>query len=137
MIRLYSPYKGKKGIKRIINAFYYSITGLVTVYQHETAFRQIILMNLVLIPLSFFINVSSIERVLMIAGCLLAIVIELFNSALKAVVDRISLERHILSKNSKDMGSAAQLIASFIILNTWLIIFKSLIFLNYKIFFNS
>ncbi len=58
----------------------------------------------------------------MIAVCLLAIVIELFNSALEAVVDRISLERHILSKNAKDMGSAAQLIAIFIILSTWLII---------------
>ena len=119
---LYSPYKGKKGVKRIINAFYYSITGLVTAYQHEPAFRQIILMNLILVPLSFFIKVTSIERALMIAVCLLSIVIELFNSALEAVVDRISLERHILSKNAKDMGSAAQLIAIFIILSTWLII---------------
>jgi len=66
---LYSPYKGKKGVKRIINAFYYSITGLVTAYQHEAAFRQIILMNLILVPLSFFINVTSIERALMIAVC--------------------------------------------------------------------
>lgn len=119
---LYSPYKGKKGVKRIINAFYYSITGLIIAYQHEAAFRQIILMNLILVPLSFFINVTSIERALMIAVCLLAIVIELFNSALEAVVDRISLERHILSKNAKDIGSAAQLIAIFIILSTWLII---------------
>ncbi len=79
-------------------------------------------MNLILVPLSFFIKVTSIERALMIAVCLLSIVIELFNSALEAVVDRISLERHILSKNTKDMGSAAQLIAIFIILSTWLII---------------
>ena len=74
------------------------------------------------IPLTFFLNISAIEQAFMIAVCLFAIIVELFNSAIEAVVDRISLEQHELSKNAKDMGSAAQFIALFIIFITWCII---------------
>ncbi|HHY2117099.1 diacylglycerol kinase [Acinetobacter baumannii] len=118
----YSPYKGKSGLKRILNATSYSISGFKAAYQNEAAFRQIVLINLVLIPVSFFLDVTRGERALMIIVCLFAIIVELFNSAIEAVVDRVSLEKHQLSKNAKDMGSAAQFVALSIIVATWLII---------------
>ena len=90
-MNMYSPYKGKKGLKRILVATGYSFSGFKTAFKNEAAFRQIVLINLILIPMSFFIDVSSIERALMVAACLLAIIVELINSAIEAVVDRISL----------------------------------------------
>lgn len=118
----YSPYKGKSGLKRILNATCYSISGFKAAYQNEAAFRQIVLINLVLIPVSFFLDVTRGEHALMIIVCLFAIIVELFNSAIEAVVDRVSLEKHQLSKNAKDMGSAAQFVALSTIVATWLII---------------
>lgn len=118
----YSPFKGTTGIKRIINATGYSLAGFKAAFQNEAAFRQIVLINVILIPITFFLNITAVEQAVMIAVCLLAIIVELFNSALEAVVDRVSLERHPLSKNAKDMGSAAQFVAQAIIFFTWVII---------------
>ncbi|NUF16276.1 diacylglycerol kinase, partial [Acinetobacter lactucae] len=118
----YSPYKGKSGLKRILNALGYSISGFKAAYKNEAAFRQIVLINIILIPVSFFLDVSRSEHILLIIVCLFAIIVELFNSAIEAVVDRVSLEKHQLSKNAKDMGSAAQFVALSIIAITWLII---------------
>ncbi len=118
----YSPYNGKSGLKRILNATGYSISGFKAAYKNEAAFRQIVLINVVLIPTSFFLDVTRGEHALMVVVCLFAIIVELFNSAIEAVVDRVSLEKHQLSKNAKDMGSAAQFVALSIIAVTWLII---------------
>ena len=118
----YSPYKGKSGLKRILNATGYSISGFKAAYKNEAAFRQIVLINVVLIPTNFFLDVTRGEHALMVVVCLFAIIVELFNSAIEAVVDRVSLEKHQLSKNAKDMGSAAQFVALSIIAVTWLII---------------
>lgn len=118
----HSPFKGKSGFKRISNATGYSLSGFKAAFVNEAAFRQIILINIVLIPISFLLNITAFEQALMIAVCLLAVIVELFNSAIEAVVDRISLERHELSKNAKDMGSTAQFVALAIIFFTWLII---------------
>lgn len=118
----YSPYKGKTGLKRILNATAYSISGFKAAYKNEAAFRQIVLINLILIPVSFFLDVTRSEHVLLIIVCLFAMIVELFNSAIEAVVDRVSLEKHQLSKNAKDMGSAAQFVALSIIAITWLFI---------------
>ena len=114
-----SPYKGTSGLQRILNATGYSLAGFKAAFQNEAAFRQIILINALLIPLSFFMPVSRVEQVLMIVVCLLAIIVELINSAIEAVVDRVSMEQHPLSKNAKDMGSAAQFVALAIITLTW------------------
>ena len=114
-----SPYKGTSGVQRILNATSYSLAGFKAAFQNEAAFRQIILINALLIPLSFFMPVSRVEQVLMIVVCLLAIIVELINSAIEAVVDRVSMEQHPLSKNAKDMGSAAQFVALAIIALTW------------------
>ena len=114
-----SPYKGTSGLQRILNATGYSLAGFKAAFQNEAAFRQIILINSLLIPLSFFMPVSRVEQVLMIVVCLLAIIVELINSAIEAVVDRVSMAQHPLSKNAKDMGSAAQFVALAIIALTW------------------
>ena len=118
----YSSYKGKTGIKRILNATQYSLAGFKAAFQHEAAFRQIIFINIILIPITFFLELSAAEQAIMIAVCLLAVIVELFNSAIEAVVDRVSLEKHQLSKNAKDMGSAAQFVALAMIFLTWTII---------------
>ncbi|MCY1423580.1 Diacylglycerol kinase [compost metagenome] len=114
-----SPFKGRTGLKRIFNAAGYSMAGFVSAFRGEAAFRQLVLLNVVLIPLAFFADVTRGERALMIGVCLLALIVELFNSAIEAVVDRISLERHPLSKNAKDMGSAAQFVALTLITAVW------------------
>ena len=117
-----SPFKGKTGVKRVLNATQYSLSGFKSAFQNEAAFRQIVLINIVLIPISCVLHVSRVEHAMLIAVCLFALIVELFNSAIEAVVDRVSLERHPLSKNAKDMGSAAQFVALAIIFFTWLII---------------
>ena len=117
-----SPFKGQTGIKRIFNAGGYSLDGLRAAFTGEAAFRQLVLLNVILIPLSFFLNVSRVERALLIAVCLLALIVELLNSAVEAAIDRISLDRHPLSKNAKDMGSAAQFVALTMITLVWAVI---------------
>ncbi len=117
-----SPYKGQHGIKRILNATSYSISGFKAAFKLEAAFRQIILLNIVLLLVNFSLDFSPVERILLIGVGFIAIIVELFNSAIEAVVDRISLEKHELSKNAKDMGSAAQFVALSLIAITWLIV---------------
>ena len=117
-----SEFKGQTGLKRILNAAGYSLDGLRTAFLGEAAFRQLVLLNLLLIPSAFVFEVSRAERALMVAVCLLALIVELLNSAIEAAIDRISLERHPLSKNAKDMGSAAQLLALGMIASVWAII---------------
>ncbi|KAB0498928.1 diacylglycerol kinase [Pseudomonas vancouverensis] len=117
-----SPFKGQTGLKRILNASGYSLDGLRAAFTGEAAFRQLVLLNVILIPLSFFLNVSRAEHALLIAVCLLALIVELLNSAVEAAIDRISLELHPLSKNAKDMGSAAQFVALSMIAIVWAVI---------------
>lgn len=117
-----SPFKGTKGFKRIINATGYSMAGLKTAFVNEAAFRTLLLLSIVLIPLALWLPVTPLEKAVMILVCLLSLIIELFNSAIEAVVDRISLERHELSKNAKDLGSAAQFIGLWSIFIVWAII---------------
>ena len=82
-----SPFKGQTGIKRIFNAGGYSLDGLRAAFTGEAAFRQLVLLNVILIPLSFFLTVSRVERALLIAVCLLALIVELLNSAVEAAMD--------------------------------------------------
>lgn len=114
-----SPFKGKTGLKRIWNALTYSVAGLAAAYRHEHAFRQEIWLALVLIPLALFIPVSFMSKALMIGSVLLVLIVELLNSAIEAVVDRVSLEQHHLAKRAKDIGSAAVLIALLNVVSVW------------------
>lgn len=104
-----SPFKGKTGIRRLINAFGYSMEGLHAAYKNEDAFRQEVRMAAIMIPLAVYLGDGGIERAMMIGSVLLVIIVELLNSSIEATVDRISLENHMLAKRAKDIGSAAVL----------------------------
>ena len=106
-----SPHKGKTGLKRVWNAFFYSVAGLKSAWRHEDAFRQESILAVLLMPLAFLLADAALERALMIAVVLLVLIVELVNSAIEATVDRISLENHDLAKRAKDMGSAAVCLA--------------------------
>ena len=102
-----SPYKGKTGFKRLMNAFCYSINGTLAAFKHEDAFRQEVILSAILIPLALYLGQTEIEQALMIASIILVIIVELLNSSVEATVDRISVKRHKLAKRAKDIGSAA------------------------------
>ena len=102
-----SPYKGKTGIKRLSNAFTYSVAGTLAAFKHEDAFRQEVILSTILIPLAIYLGQTAIEQALMVTSILLIIIVELLNSSVEATVDRISVKRHKLSKRAKDIGSAA------------------------------
>jgi diacylglycerol kinase (ATP) len=114
-----SAFKGKTGLRRVWNALHYSMAGLSAAYACEAAFRQEALLAAILIPLSFFLPVTWTGRALMIGSVLLVLIVELLNSAIEAVVDRVSLERHPLSKRAKDVGSAAVFLALLNVLAVW------------------
>jgi diacylglycerol kinase (ATP) len=106
-----SPHKGKTGLKRVYNAFFYSMDGLRAAFRHEDAFRQEVLFATLLIPVALFMPASGTGKAMMIAAVLLVLIVELLNSAVEAAVDRISLENHALAKRAKDIGSAAVFLA--------------------------
>jgi diacylglycerol kinase (ATP) len=108
------------GLKRIILAFGYSLQGFKSTFQHEAAFRQELLLAAILIPIACYVDVSQLERILLITPLFLVLIIEIINSAIEAVVDRISTEKHELSGRAKDMGSAAVLIALFLTAYIWI-----------------
>ncbi len=114
-----SPFKGKTGLRRVWNALNYSLAGLKAAYLCEDAFRQEVLLALLLIPLTFVLPVPWLGRGVMIASVLLVLIVELLNSAIEAVVDRVSLENHRLAKRAKDIGSAAVLISLIQVLVVW------------------
>ena len=117
-----SPYKGKTGLQRVLNAAGYSWAGLTAAFRHEDAFRQEVFLALLLIPLALYLGNTGTSRALMIGAVLLVLIIELLNSALEAAVDRISLEHHLLIKRAKDMGSAAVMIALANVVVVWALV---------------
>ena len=117
-----SPYKGKTGLRRIWNAFRYTLQGLKAAFRYEDAFRQEILLALVLIPLAFLVASGGAKRALLIGSVLLVLIVELLNSAVEAAVDRISLDNHDLAKRAKDIGSAAVFISLLNLAIVWLLV---------------
>ena len=113
--------KGKSGIKRIINAFGYSKDGLAAAYRYESAFRQVLWLNLILIVLTFILNFDSATKMLLIIASLVSLITELFNTAVEAAVDHTFTEKHELAKRAKDAGSAAQLLALTMLGIVWAI----------------
>jgi diacylglycerol kinase (ATP) len=107
------------GLRRIVLATGYSLAGFAAAIRHEAAFRQELLLTCVLIPLAFWLNVSALERLLMIAVVFLVLIVELLNSAIEAVVDRIGSEHHELSGRAKDLGSAAVLASLILVAFVW------------------
>lgn len=114
-----SPFKGKTGLVRLMNAFGYSLEGFKAAFKHEDAFRQEVFLAIVLTPLAIYLGKSSIERALMIASILLVLIVELLNSAIEAAVDHTSTEHNALAKRAKDIGSAAVFLALSIVVAVW------------------
>lgn len=112
--------KGKTGLRRLWNAFGYSFKGFRAAWQNEAAFREEFLLTVVLTPVALLLPVTGLEKLLLIVSPLLLVLVELLNSAIEAVVDRIGPELHPLSGRAKDLGSAAVLVTCLIVALTWL-----------------
>ena len=110
------------GPERLINACGYSLAGLASAWRTEGAFRQEVIAAVILIPIACLVPVAMVERVLLIGSVLLVMVVELVNCSVEAAVDRISLDRHPLSKRAKDAGSAAVLLSVVIAAMVWVLI---------------
>ncbi|MBI2308790.1 MAG: diacylglycerol kinase [Rhodocyclales bacterium] len=112
-------FKGKQGLRRLINALGYSRDGLASAWRHEAAFREEVMLALVTVPLGLWLGHGGVEKALLVGVILLVLVVELLNSAVEAVVDRVSDEHHELSKRAKDIGSAAVLLTLAIAAAVW------------------
>lgn len=114
-----NEFKGRKGIDRIVRAAGYSANGLRMAYVGESAFRQEVWLAAVMLPASFWLG-RSWEQVALLAGSvMLVMIVELLNSGIEAVVDRVSYERHELSKRAKDLASAAVMISLLLCAGIW------------------
>lgn len=123
-----SEFKSRSGLKRIASALSYSIDGLRTAWRHEHAFRQELMVVLPGIVIALLLPVSRLEKLALVAVLVLVLVVELLNSAIEAVVDRISLDRHVLSKNAKDLGSAAVMLSFLLAAVTWGVVLYPVVF---------
>ena len=117
-----SAHKSKNGLTRIGRALGYSLQGFAAAWRNEHAFRQELILCLVLLPFALFLPLEILERVALITTLLIVLVVELLNSAIEAVVDRVSLDNHDLSKRAKDLGSAAVFLSLVIAGMTWVLI---------------
>ena len=116
---LESPFKGKTGLARVIQAFFNSLAGLRDAWRHESAFRQEIALAAILIPAALMLPLTAVERALLIAAVMLVLIVELLNSCVEAAIDRISFAHHSLSKRAKDIGSAAVFVALVLLALVW------------------
>jgi diacylglycerol kinase (ATP) len=116
-------YKKNSNLNHIIKATQYSIQGLILTYKNELAFRQEIFCFIFLFPLLFFIGNTWEEKIILFISLMLVLIAELFNSAIETVVDRISFEKHELSKQAKDIGSAGVFLTLIIFFTVWVSIF--------------
>ena len=110
---------GNTGIRRILNATIFSLAGLRSAWRSEAAFRQECVLAGIMIPLGAWLGTNAVERVLLIGSCLLVLIVELLNTAVELVVDRIGTDHHELSGRAKDAGSAAVFVSLALVLVTW------------------
>jgi len=114
-----------QGIMRLFYAGLYSWKGLKSAWANEAAVKQEIILLLILTVVSLIFDVTTVERLVMIASIIFVIIVELLNSAIECIVDRVSTEQHILSGRAKDYGSLAVLLSLTIATSTWLVILLS------------
>ncbi len=110
------------GLRRIILAARYSWQGLVAAYQSEAAFRQELLACALLLPIACWVEATPAERALLVASLFIVLIVELLNSAIEALVDRVGTEHHELSGKAKDIGSAAVFMALMLVAVVWSIV---------------
>jgi diacylglycerol kinase (ATP) len=117
-----SEFKSKGGLGRIVAAFRYSVAGLRTAWQHEHAFRQEVMVAIPAALIALMLKISAFQKLVLIAVLGLVLLVELLNAAIEAVVDRVSLDVHPLSKAAKDLGSAAVALAITMAVATWAVV---------------
>ncbi len=105
----FEEFKGKQGLTRLFNALGYSRDGIAAAWKNEAAFREEVILAAVAIPLAFYLGKTGVERALLVGSIVFILIVEILNSAVEAVVDKASPEKHDLAKRAKDMGSAAVL----------------------------
>ena len=110
------------GWRRVVNATRFSWAGLKFAWRHESAFRQELTLALLMAPVALWLGSSAIERALLLGCLLLVIIVELLNSSIEAVVDRVGTEHHPLSGVAKDLGSAAVFVALINVIVIWSLI---------------
>ncbi|WP_176060457.1 diacylglycerol kinase [Paraburkholderia sp. BCC1876] len=115
----FNPYKGNRGLTRAWHAMKNSLAGFRVAIREESAFRQELTLAAILIPCGVLVPVEPVSRVLLLGSVLLVLIVELLNSSVEAAIDRISLERHELSRRAKDLGSAAVMVALGMCVMTW------------------
>jgi len=109
----------------VLNATHYSLAGLAAAAKHEDAFRQELILVVLLAPVALWLGNTGVERALLIGSLILVLIVELLNSAVEATVDRISFENHRLAKRAKDIGSAAVMLSLVNAGVVWLLIILS------------
>jgi len=110
------------GLTRIIKAAGYSWKGIRAAWQHEAAFRQESIAAVIAVIIACWLDVDAVTRVLLIGSVVLVIIVEILNSAIEAVVDRIGSEIHPLAGRAKDMGSAAVLLSIILAIFVWVML---------------
>lgn len=121
-MRMVSPFKSTSGWRRITRALGYSLSGLRAAFRHEAAFRQELLLVLVLTPCAFVVGESPMQVLALLVSLLAVLIIELLNSALETLADAVSVEHHPLLGRAKDIGSAAVLLTLLTAAAVWLTI---------------
>ncbi len=116
------PKPGKTGVARILDATRYSMQGLKAAFVNEAAFRQELLLCVVFIPVGLWLGVDGVERALLIGSLLLVLMVELLNSAIEAIVDRIGTDWSPLAGRAKDIGSAAVFISLLNAGTIWILV---------------
>ncbi|ABE60274.1 MULTISPECIES: diacylglycerol kinase [Chromohalobacter] len=112
----------QSGFRHLIDSTHYSLKGLRAAFRNETAFRQEVGICVILLPLAWWIGSSPVEWLLLVGSCALVLMVELLNSAVENVVDRIGPEHHELSGRAKDIGSAAVMISLIMAGLTWVLL---------------
>jgi len=115
----HSPFKSKGGLNRVANAVRYSLQGLRAALRHEAAFRQELILALILTPFAFWVGQTSLQIIALLASMVFVLVVELLNSAIEAVADAVSLEENPLIGRAKDLGSAAVLLSLLLAAGLW------------------
>lgn len=118
---------GKTGFSRIADAAGYSVQGLKAAWHNEAAFRQESVLFVIAILIAFFLPIDIVEKILLVGSVAIVVIVELLNSAIEAVVDRIGSDWHELSGRAKDMGSAAVFVALLLAAFTWISILGGLL----------
>lgn len=117
-------HKKNTGFTRVYKAAFYSYKGFLTAARTEAAFQQELALAIILIPIALWVDVTNVERILLVASVFLVLIVELLNTGIESVVDRIGYEKHELAGYAKDLGSAAV----FLTLALWAFVWGLVLF---------